>query len=526
MPCATVTVRADTRRAAAARSGLASRPSAPTPGDVSFGPVPPRPDALGEHAFLEEIAGGVKRHGPELGLERELGMGLDLRGERLRDPERRQLEGVRDDHQARLVALGPPARVQAGRDHVPIGRQGERNARPGQEVAGQAVDPDRHGIDRPDQAVGGQVGQSDPQRVAARLDGQVEDGEPGDHRAGQVGHRLDPLAADDVRVQAGPAVVLAELAHDQHVDLVEGQPAHQLARLVEQARLDLQQAFRLDGDDSRRVLEGVFQDRDSQRHGRSLEQEGADLGKHGLEAGQAELVDLGRALPFPQADGQHLQQAALVPAGERGVGLDPVEEDDPVGVEGVLVEVDGQAERVLAQDHGVHLGRGRGSRPWPRSRPARPGAALAVGGSAAVRAHGRDDERLEPETADRLGHGANDPGKPGDSPAAHGDGDPSPGEHARGQVAGADRLGHLGGDIGDLRLDEVASDAGDRWEIHRWCASSGPRARAGIDRSYHSDAGFEEAKPRVAASSAVARGRSRVRFPGRGSAALFREATG
>ena len=56
--------------------------------------------------------------------------------------------------------------------------------------------------------------------------------------------------------------------------------------------------------------------------------------------------------------------------------------------------------------------------------------ALAVGGSAAVRAHGRDDERLKAQAADRLGHGADDPGKPGDSPAAHGDGDPSPGEHA------------------------------------------------------------------------------------------------
>ena len=106
-------------------------------------------------------------------------------------------------------------------------------------------------------------------------------------------------------------------------------------------------------------------------------------------------MDLLGPLALAQADGEHLQQAALVPAGERGVRLDPVEQDDPVGLEGVPVEVDRQAEAVGAEDGRFHLGPDRaaerrlGDAELGEQRP------LPFGRPAAVAAHRRDDERAE-----------------------------------------------------------------------------------------------------------------------------------
>ena len=49
------------------------------------------------------------------------------------------------------------------------------------------------------------------------------------------------------------------------------------------------------------------------------------------------MVDALGAFLLSKADGHHLHQAAFIGAAERGVGLDAVEEDDPVCLRGVFV---------------------------------------------------------------------------------------------------------------------------------------------------------------------------------------------
>ena len=153
-----------------------------------------------------------------------------------------------------------------------------------------------------------------PSGVPPALEREVEDGQAGDDRPGQVGHRLDPLPADHVGVEPGPAVVLAQLADDQDVDLVERQAGHQGPGLVEQPGLDVEQLLGLDPDDPRRPLLGVLQEGDPQGDGGVGQQESPDLGQQLPEARQAELVDLLGPWLLAQADGEHLEQAALVPA--------------------------------------------------------------------------------------------------------------------------------------------------------------------------------------------------------------------
>ena len=77
-------------------------------------------------------------------------------------------------------------------------------------------------------------------------------------------------------------------------------------------------------------------------------------------------MHLAGPLALAQADDQHLEHARLVRRVKVGVRLDPVDQDDAVGLVGVLVEVDRQADRVGAEDDGVHVGLDR-RRPSPRA---------------------------------------------------------------------------------------------------------------------------------------------------------------
>ena len=179
----------------------------------------------------------------------EVGVSLDLVRQRWRDPKGRDLERVGDQNHTALVARDTPACVKTRRNHVAVVCQSERDAGTAEEVARQAIDPHRRRINAAHQALGREVGQADPQGIATGLDRQVEHGDSRDDRLRQIGHRLDALPADHVGVHPGPAIVLAKLAHDQHIDLVEGQPRHQRAGFVQEKGFCFEQLVGLDGDD-------------------------------------------------------------------------------------------------------------------------------------------------------------------------------------------------------------------------------------------------------------------------------------
>ena len=73
--------------------------------------------------------------------------------------------------------------------------------------------------------------------------------------------------------------------------------------------------------------------------------------------------------------------------------LDPVEQDDAVGLVGVPVEVDRQADGVGAEDDGVHVGLHGHAHRLGRDAVAGQQLALALGGRPAVAPHRGDDER-------------------------------------------------------------------------------------------------------------------------------------
>ena len=236
--------------------------------------------------------------------------------------------------------------------------------------------------------------------------------------------RRDPQAAggaDDVGVHAGAADLLAHLVDDQQVDVGERQPRQHA--LGQRQQLDLGRLERLgwhETDDHGLVVL-VLDDGDGE--------EDVDPGEERAGDGEDRLAEparkavavvlLGPRL-LAEADGQHLERAALDRSDEVGVRLDPVDEDDSVGLEGVAVEVQGDAAG-FTEHRDLHGRAHRRAHALGRDAAVGEHLGLPLGRRAAVGAHGGHDEGLESlllqlrdDVADGLGQAA-------DAAAADGD---------------------------------------------------------------------------------------------------------
>ena len=131
------------------------------------------------------------------------------------------------------------------------------------------------GIDGGEQSLGGQVGDAAAGAVAVALRRQIESADARDLRRLEFRLRFDQQPADDIGIDTGAAVILADLADDQQIELLERQPAHQAARFVQQTRLDLKQLVAIDHLQSRGLFAGVFQDGQPADEGRFLDNDAA-----------------------------------------------------------------------------------------------------------------------------------------------------------------------------------------------------------------------------------------------------------
>ena len=169
---------------------------------------------------------------------------------------------------------------------------------------------------------------------------------------------------------------------------------------------------------------------------------------------------------LPKSDGHHLQDARLVGPAEVGVRLDPVEQDDPVGLVGVPVEVDREADRVGPEDHRVHLGPDFHAHLGFGDPVAGQELALAFGGRAAVAAHRGDDEGPEAEFLEGIDRGPGDDRNRGDPPAPHPDGDRPARRDTPADPALQDQSTDRPGNVRDLGLRDRLPDPRHRWKRH------------------------------------------------------------
>jgi hypothetical protein len=275
----------------------------------------------------------------------------------------------------------------------------------------------------------------------------------------RAGKAVDP-AANDVRVHARAADVLADLVEDEHVDLGKGQGRHPGAGLAQQlglAGLDVLAVHHLDPG---QAVAAVFHEPDAEDPRQLRQDDGRGLAQHGLVAmARRGAVALERALGLAEADRRHLQQpAAEGRAREVGVRLHAVDEDDRIGRERVAGGPDAEAERRLAEVHRLDRRHDRRARGVLRDAQGFEHLDLSRGGPAAVAAHRGKEERPRPPGFQGLDRRAHDGHDAVDPPASHGHRDAKARPLALGQrgveLRPGLRPGVRQGMIAEPRLDE------------------------------------------------------------------------
>jgi hypothetical protein len=142
-------------------------------------------------------------------------------------------QGVADSEQA--CAPGEHARKTAGRRQaVRIRGELEWNAHRHHLHGGERVRIGDRLVHCRDEARRDDVGEPDTRCITVRFWRQVSRVDRADGRAAQPHALAMYAAADDVRVHAGAADVLADRIHDEHVHLRERQRGHPRARLLQQ----------------------------------------------------------------------------------------------------------------------------------------------------------------------------------------------------------------------------------------------------------------------------------------------------
>ena len=132
--------------------------------------------------------------------------------------------------------------------------------------------------------------------------------------------------------------------------------------------------------------------------------------------------------------------------------LYPVEEDDPIGLDGIAVEMNRQAEGVGSEHDRFHVGSDRALNRVLGDAQLAQEAPLPDGSAAAMASHRGHNERVEPERADRLGGRTDDPGDIGDAAAADSNRDPTTGLQPPSDTAAVNGRDSRGGNVGELRL--------------------------------------------------------------------------
>ena len=141
-----------------------------------------------------------------------------------RNPQLGQFQRVRDERHAQLVVHAAASTFSPVSIHSRSVGNANGRLRAPQEAGRQVVHAERHRVDGRQQAIRRQVGDADAGAVAVALRRQVQAANARDFRPLEFRLALDQQPAHDVRIDARAAIILADLADDEQIELLERQP--------------------------------------------------------------------------------------------------------------------------------------------------------------------------------------------------------------------------------------------------------------------------------------------------------------
>src|SRR5579862_6079898 len=177
---------------------------------------------------------------------------------------------------------------------------------------------------------------------------------------------------------------------------------------------------------------------------------------------QAQLVGVGVvtlcAGELAQTDGHHFEQTAFDLAAEVGVPFDAADEHYAVAVEGVLIHESLDAVGCFPERHHVQRADDRAAHCSLVNAVLGQNCGLPLGGSGAVTAHGREDERPAALRFPIVHHTACDGRDIGDTAAANADGHTRSGFHARGEMGSGELAADLARNVTNRAVREFLTN--------------------------------------------------------------------
>ncbi len=318
------------------------------------------------------------------------------------------MQGVRDAHEAGLPGRDAPVAPDGGLEGLPVVLEDHRDLRPLQEGAREDVCVHRPAVELLEEAPRSEVREAHPQSVAVRLLAHVAHDDV--LRFGPLGllHPRDAEAADHVRVHPRPGVVFAEGVDEEDVDLPDRELRHQPLVLGEQLLLAARDVRGWDRLEKGRFVVGVLHRRDAEQDLPGVDDLPAHLDHEVPDALDPVAVQGEGLLVLAEADGGHLEEAALDRASKVRVRLDPVHQDDAVRLVRDPVHIHRHPARRLAELHDVHGRADRRPTELLRHAEAPQDLDLTLGGRPAVAPHRRHDKRLRPHLLQDGDQGAQD----------------------------------------------------------------------------------------------------------------------
>ena len=285
--------------------------------------------------------------------------------------------------------------------------------------------------------------------------------------------------ADDVGIHAGSADVFAHLIHHQHIPPVEGNAGQPGFGDFQQPLFALEQAIRGHGLDDARLVVAVFHDPQTQQNAAALPDDLGHPGQHSIVAVAVVGAMIADGPPvLPQADGQHLGQAAFDLGVEVGVGLDAVDDGDVVRFQRVPVQHHRGPLRGLSNGKSLHGGPDGHAHGGLGDAVVLQHPALSFSRPAPVASHGGNDEGQRPPLFQLLRQAPDDGCDVGHAPAAGGDGHAVPRFQAA-QVEPPHLPSHSGRNVRHLSRTETLPDPNHLGKSHGHSRKTAKDSRLG-----------------------------------------------
>jgi hypothetical protein len=227
-------------------------------------------------------------------------------------------------------------------------------------------------------------------------------------------------SSDHVWIHARAADVFSDVIDDEQIDFFKGQSGKKRAGFQQQFFFTRGDVFRRDQGEFRGFMKLIFEDGQAAKDRSGLEHDRGDIANDALMSEPIRRHMHGRgAGAFAQSNHRHFENAAPEASVKIGVRLDPVQQEDAIGLESFRAAINLHIILTFAEEFDIQRGSDGNAEVGFGDSVFREDASLTFGRGAAMAAHGWNDEGIRSAFFEKLDCRGYDGLKVGDAATSH-----------------------------------------------------------------------------------------------------------